>query len=290
MNDWDTLSVRPTADGSQTFFSERFQEAFHSTFGAKEEAQLKFIEPCRLRERLGHQPVTILDVCLGLGYNSAAALDVLARFEAGFPSVHLVGLECNPAVLTGAIAQGLTQIWSPLAQEVLVALATEGHFTQGNLTAEVWWGDARQTVQRVPTASVDAVFLDPFSPRRCPELWTWEFLREVTRCLKPTGYLATYCCAAAVRGTLRDLGLRLWASEPVGRKAPGTIAAWVDGGLPPRGRALTPLEWDILNTRAGLPYRDPTLCDPTAVILARRTEEQQRSDRQTSSQWLKHHR
>ncbi|MGQ9865831.1 MAG: tRNA (5-methylaminomethyl-2-thiouridine)(34)-methyltransferase MnmD [Pseudanabaenaceae cyanobacterium] len=290
MNDWDTLSVRPTADGSLTFFSERFQETFHSTFGAKEEAELKFVLPCRLPERLGRVPVTILDVCLGLGYNSAAAVDGLAPLADGFPPVHLVGLEYNPAVLQRAIAQGLTQIWSPLAQAVLAKLAAGETFGQGNLRAEVWWGDARQTIAQMPTAAVDAVFLDPFSPRRCPELWTWEFLQAVTRCLKPTGYLATYCCAAAVRATLRDLGLHLWASEPLGRKAPGTIAAWTDLGLPPRCRPLTPPEWDILNTRAGLPYRDPTLTDPAAVILARRAEEQSRSDRQTSSQWLKRHR
>ncbi|NJK61227.1 MAG: hypothetical protein HC918_14690 [Oscillatoriales cyanobacterium SM2_1_8] len=287
MTDWDTLAVRPTADGSYTFFSDRFQEAFHSPFGAKEEAELKFILPCRLRERVSREPICVLDVCFGLGYNSAAVLDWLGTAAA---PLTLWGLEMNPAVLQAAIAQGLTGIWSPLAQTVLAELAAGRSVVRENLTAEIWWGDARQSIRRVPTASVDAVFLDPFSPRRCPELWTWEFLQEVSRCLRPAGYLATYCCAAAVRATLRDLGLHLWASEPLGRKAPGTVAAWQDGGIPPRCRALTPAERDILNTRAGLPYRDPDLGDAAATILARRTAEQQQSERETSSQWLKRHR
>ncbi|EFA73339.1 Putative uncharacterized protein [Raphidiopsis brookii D9] len=37
-----------TKDGSLTFFSEEFQESFHSLYGAKQESFLKFVIPTQV--------------------------------------------------------------------------------------------------------------------------------------------------------------------------------------------------------------------------------------------------
>lgn len=67
----DTLSLLATADGSVTFWSETFQETFHSTHGAKNEAEAKFVIPTKITEKARMQTqLNILDVCYGLGYNS----------------------------------------------------------------------------------------------------------------------------------------------------------------------------------------------------------------------------
>lgn len=67
-----------TEDGSYTFFSPEFQETFHSSFGAKQEAEVRYIEPCQIKELATQQyTIRILDVCYGLGYNSAAALEAI---------------------------------------------------------------------------------------------------------------------------------------------------------------------------------------------------------------------
>jgi hypothetical protein len=76
----DRLSLQSTADGSQTFFSDQFQEAFHSHHGAKQEAIAKFVEPTQIAEKVrgkvkSNQSLRILDVCYGLGYNTAAAVE-----------------------------------------------------------------------------------------------------------------------------------------------------------------------------------------------------------------------
>ena len=42
------LTQKLTDDGSYTFFSDEFEELFHSQSGAKQEAQYKFIEPCKI--------------------------------------------------------------------------------------------------------------------------------------------------------------------------------------------------------------------------------------------------
>ncbi len=66
-----------TEDGSFTFFSEEFGEAFHSRYGAKREAFQKFAQATDLVETAQQDNLFLLDVCYGLGYNTAAALEMI---------------------------------------------------------------------------------------------------------------------------------------------------------------------------------------------------------------------
>ena len=45
----------------------------------------------------------------------------------------------------------------------------------------------------------DLILLDAFSPQRCPELWSEEFLGALARRLEPQGRLLTYSRSAACR-------------------------------------------------------------------------------------------
>jgi tRNA U34 5-methylaminomethyl-2-thiouridine-forming methyltransferase MnmC len=118
MQDTNIFTPQLTADGSFTFFSTEMGEAFHSVQGAKEEAQLKFVQPCQLAQKAQKPVLHLLDVCYGLGYNTAAALEVI---WANNPScrVELVALELDPGVPRAAIAhhllQGLDSAYSPTA-------------------------------------------------------------------------------------------------------------------------------------------------------------------------------
>jgi tRNA U34 5-methylaminomethyl-2-thiouridine-forming methyltransferase MnmC len=282
--DLDTagLTLLPTADGSFTFFSALFQESFHSHFGAYQEALGKFVEPTQLISKAQQSSLKLLDICYGLGYNSAAALDAIWKHNPDC-QVELVGLELDRQVPQAALAQGLLQVWPMPIQEVLAELARQDEVDQPGLSARLLFGDARQTIQQVAKSwfQADVIFLDPFSPPRCPQLWTVEFLGWVSRCLAPTGTLATYSCAAAVRNALRLAGLQVGSSPPVGRRAPGTLARWSPEDLPP----LSQQELEHLQTQAGIPYRDPQLRDSAELILRHRRQEQQASQRESTSNW-----
>jgi tRNA U34 5-methylaminomethyl-2-thiouridine-forming methyltransferase MnmC len=276
------LTLVPTADGSFTFFSDRFQESFHSYWGANQEALGKYVGPTRLIERASQPQLRLLDICYGLGYNSAAALETIWAHNPHC-QVELVALELDGQVPQAAIAQGLLQTWSMPVQQILAELARQQVVKRPGLSAQLWLGDARQTIQQVSQFGfrADAIFLDPFSPPHCPELWTAEFLGEVSQCLAATGYLATYSCAAAVRNALVVAGLQIGSSAPVGRRAPGTLARWRPEDLPP----LTRQEQEHLQTQAGIPYRDPQGQDRAESILQRRHQEQQASQRESTSSW-----
>ncbi|TAD74255.1 MAG: hypothetical protein EA001_15485 [Oscillatoriales cyanobacterium] len=300
-----SLSAETTADGSVTFRSERFGETFHNRQGAWQEALSKFVEPTHLRAIAAQSTqIRLLDICYGLGYNTAAAL---ATIWAVNPDcrVEWVGLELDPIAPQAALpyllaalrlfgqAQGLgpglgpglvaaiAQILTDLAQTGQ-ARATGAAFT-GDFAGRLHWGDARQTLP-IALASgfqADAIFLDPFSPHRCPQLWTVEFLGLAAQGLQPEGRLVTYSCAAAVRSALLAAGLQVGATAPFGRFWPGTVASFSAIDLPP----LSAQELEHLQTKAAVPYRDPKLTNPAQVILDRKHQEQATSPLEPTSRW-----
>jgi tRNA U34 5-methylaminomethyl-2-thiouridine-forming methyltransferase MnmC len=96
-------------------------------------------------------------------------------------------------------------------------------------------GDARATLLAaaaggsgdalVPDRGFDAVFLDPFSPARAPELWAEPFRAAVARRMAPGSWLSTYSAAFRVRVALARAGLRVGRGPRVGRKGEGTLAS-----------------------------------------------------------------
>lgn len=287
---------QPTADGSFTFFSEEFGEAFHSTDGAKAEAIQKFAYATDLPTKATQGKVRVLDVCYGLGYNTAAALEAIWAQNPAC-AVEVIGLELDVTVPQAAIAPAFLAQWSASVQAAIKAIASplsgeiaQHHYQSDQLNAILLIGDARATIQQVSQSGfqADAVFLDPFSPRRCPQLWTVDFLAQVAKCLSPQGKLATYSRSACVRSALKQVGLnigtipldpdRLASSHEWSQ---GTVAAFDAALLQP----LSLMEQEHLNTRAAIPYRDPTLSSNPVEILQRHHHEQQGSNRESTSSW-----
>lgn len=284
MQETSVFTPQLTGDGSFTFFSTEFEEYFHSTQGAKEEALIKFAEPCQLVEKAQQPVVRLLDVCYGLSYNTAAALEVIWQNNPNC-YVEVVALELDPTVPRSAIANQLLDSWNPPIPELLQELATSVQVQTDQLHAQLLLGDARVTIQELHQSNfqADAIFLDPFSPRRCPQLWTVEFLRQLASCCAPTGRLATYSCAAAVRSGLIAAGFKIGPTPPLKGRQPGTVASFSMTELPP----LSLRSQEHLQTRAAVPYRDPQLCDSAQVILQRRQTEQQESSLEPTSHWQK---
>lgn len=279
-----------TQDGSHTFFSPEFNEAFHSHYGARQEADQKFLEPSLLLTKVdpdkqkSSTSLRLLDICYGLGYNSASAL-------AGIWSVNpqckieLIALEIDATVPLQAIEHNLLNQWQQPIPQLLTQLANTKYVQTQNLEASLLIGDARKTIQQIHHDGwqADAIFLDPFSPPKCPQLWTVEFVALVAKCLKPTGRIATYSSSAAVRTALSLAGLQIGSTPGVGRKSPGTVASFANDNLPP----LSCQEQEHSQTRAAIPYRDPYLKDTAENIRQRRELEQQASNLEPTSQWKK---
>jgi tRNA U34 5-methylaminomethyl-2-thiouridine-forming methyltransferase MnmC len=281
-----------TKDGSITFYSSTFGEWFHSREGAQREAQTTYVEASHLAKRASRLPagdrLKILDICYGLGYNSAAALAAIWQVRSDCP-VEIQALEIDITVAKSAIAQGLLQTYPKPVLQALEALAQTRSVQQPNLSAELHIGDARQQIQPLVAQGwqADVIFLDPFSPPRCPQLWSVEFLHLVARCLNPQGgQLVTYSCAAAVRTALQQAGLKIGSLSTPARKWPGTSACHTNDD----SVTLQPLsqqEQEHLQTRAAVPYHDFTLQASAADILNQRIDAQAVSTLLPTEPWRK---
>ena len=285
MSEQESFIPKITGDGSFTFFSTEFDESFHSHYGARQESFFKFVQPTLLDRKAHRSQLKILDICYGLGYNTAAALQTIWHINPNC-KIDIIALEINTSVPQVAIAHNLFDNWHYEYTDILAEIAVKQKASRHNLHAQLLIGDARSSIQTVYRSGfrADAIFLDPFSPPQCPQLWTIEFIKLVSKCLKTDGLLATYSCAAAVRTAMKVAPLKIGSTPPVGRRTPGTIATPSEAlDL----SALSQSELEHLLTRASIPYRDPKLTDSAKIIIQRRQEEQKISKLEPTSRWRK---
>ena len=207
-----------TDDGSITFRNEEFDEIYHTKSGAVEEAFVKFVGPTHIEKLAKTGSINILDVCFGLGYNSCAALDRILELN---PKciVNIVGLESDKVIL-----DKISGIKPPLREyNRIKQLVKNYHYDEENIHMKLLIGDARNTIKQL-TGRFDAVFLDPFSPKKQPDLWQTAFLRDIREKMNEGAFLATYSCARIVRDNLKDAGFLVSDGPISGRRSPATVA------------------------------------------------------------------
>ncbi len=120
------LTPQLTADGSFTFFSPEFGELFHSHFGAKQEAERKFVEPLQLRKKATTSPLFLLDICYGLGYNTAAALTAIWEVNPHC-KIEWIGLEFDQRIPQVTLEYNLLNAYPNYIQDILKELA-QNHY------------------------------------------------------------------------------------------------------------------------------------------------------------------
>jgi len=206
-----------TGDGSVTYYNEQIGDHYHTKSGAREEAVEKHVRA------LGVAPGRVVfDVFFGLGYNTAAALDV------GPATVYC--FENDLEILKKALSldecdSGFRSFW--IVREFLRGFF-DGRDVYENAESGVklvmLFGDARETIMDVPERA-DYVFFDPFSPARVPELWTREFFLAIRDKMSQGGKLSTYSCARWVRDNMRAAGFIVSDGPVLGRRGPSTICA-----------------------------------------------------------------
>ena len=209
-----------TGDTSITLYNEQYQEHYHTITGAVEEAFEKFAIPC-LKDKIKQKKISILDVCFGIGYNSLAAIHYIRKNNPNC-RIALVGLENDKNVLLQT-EKIIILDFLKTDYDIIRQLAAKKSYKDKNLSAKLLIGDARKTIKNIKKR-FDAVFLDPFSPKKCPELWTEKFFKDIHALMKKDAVLATYSCAGVVRKNLKKAGFKVEDGPVVGRRSPGTLA------------------------------------------------------------------
>ena len=199
-----------TGDRSITYFNEQVGDYYHTKSGAKEEAVEKHVKALDVKP--GN---VIFDICFGLGYNTAAALD------RGSATIYC--FENDEEIL-----RNILEIDADFESYLVVKEFIKGFFEGNNVYEKdgikliMLFGDAREKIIDVKEKA-DYVFFDPFSPAKVPKMWTEEFFKDIRNQMKKGGKLSTYSCAGQVRDNMQKAGFKVADGPIIGRKSPGTV-------------------------------------------------------------------
>jgi predicted methyltransferase len=206
-----------TKDGSLTYYNSDFSEHYHSISGAKEEALKKFIIPSLEYYKIKDK-IKILDVCFGLGYNSAAAIDELKKINKNI-KIEVIALEKDKQILSNILENNIDFE----NYDIIKGAVKNNYFENENIKIKIILGDAIKEIKKL-NDEFDFIFHDPFSTKRMPDFWTEDFFKEEFRLLKKEGILTTYSCSRLVRDNLKKVRFKIYDVAPVGRRAPSTLA------------------------------------------------------------------
>jgi tRNA U34 5-methylaminomethyl-2-thiouridine-forming methyltransferase MnmC len=206
-----------TEDGSLTLFSEKFQEACHSTSGAKAETILHYINGCKIIERIEDLgKINILEVGFGLGVGFLTTLEKLPVKT----FMHFVSLELDRDLLE----------WFR-AEHPEFNLKWQNNCLCGsgdNYQLEIIAGDARVALplfMKDKTMQFHAIYQDAFSPKKNPALWTKEWFSLLKSISHEEVILSTYSASTSIRKSLHETGWKIQSGEKFGPKRTSTRAS-----------------------------------------------------------------
>lgn len=252
-----------TDDGTATLFLGEYDQAMHSMSGAYEESLLKHIIPSEILNCNDKNPA-VLDIGFGLGYNVLALMNEFISRKKDAP-LNIISLEKERYFLE--FMNGIKfddsrdDIYSFIKG---VYISGEGEFH--GITLKILFGDARESLKKLHGSEFHAIFQDPFSPSKNPELWSIEYFKALKNLLTENGIITTYSSADHIRRAMIEAGLRIGRGPSVGKKREGTIAA-----LHQTVTELNNSDLDeIFKNIKSVPYEDPEFQLSRETILENR--------------------
>lgn len=140
----------------------------------------------------------------------------------------------------------------------------------GTIQVNLHNNDARKLVKSTNT-KYNFIFLDAFTPAKCPALWTLEFFEELFNKLEDDGMILTYSSSVAVRNALLQNGFHVGKTFDIDlNKFVGTVAT---KNIDLIKYPLDEKDLALINSKAGICYKDENLnLDNTTIIMNREKE------------------
>ncbi len=153
-----------------------------------------------------------------------------------------------------------------------------------NLNFDLKINDARRELKS-DTNMYNFIFLDAFTPAKCPCLWTIDFFRLLHERLDNNGMILTYSNSASVRNAFLSAGFYVGKIfNPTANKYTGTIAT--KNKLLIKNE-LSEYDLGLMKSRAGIFYRDENLDALNEAILELHKKECESSNLISSSKYIK---
>jgi len=227
------IPARVGFDAHGTPFSEQYDDIYHARLGALEQAEHVFLRGNGLPERWRGKPsFTVCETGFGLGQNFLALWGAWRADPQRSPRLHVLSFEAHPfsrsdlsQVLMRSVPPDLRGLAEQLAEQWPAALpgVHRLEFEGGALTLTLAFGAVGRLARQVQ-ACADAFFLDGFSPRKNPEMWTPALFGQLVRLAARGATASTWCTAGAVRRALSDAGFLVSKAPGFGSKRDMTVA------------------------------------------------------------------
>lgn len=200
--------ILETEDNTRTLYSEYFDEACHNLSGAYAETLHNYIVGCSIPALFDrNNSFSVLDVGFGVGLGLKALLDELKKHSAFTETVTYYSIEIDEELF----------LWSAKATlpELVFSRKTQGDLTwfEANyprIIIKIFIGDGRMTLPLARSLGVmgplDAIFQDPFSPKKNPALWSVEWFSFLKSVSSPGVTLSTYSSSISIRKSLLVAG------------------------------------------------------------------------------------
>jgi len=203
----------------KSFFNEYFQDIYKSKIGAIGEAKKKFVIPCKISKLAKNGEIKILDVCFGIGYNSLIAIHEALKVNPKC-KITIVGLENDQAVFEQILKMKFDKKYKKEYSLIQKAVKKE---LKGQISIKLIEGDARITINDVK-GLFDAVFLDPFTPKINPDMWSEKFISDISKKMKKHSIISTHLSAEFIKNNLKKAGLDVFDDPSNGKFANSTYA------------------------------------------------------------------
>jgi len=206
-------------------FSTRFQDIYFSVEGGLEESRHVFIEGNFLKERWNESDWMVIgELGFGTGLNAFVVERELPRNK----KVRFVTCEKYPlewetikSILTYAFGEEPSwdnKLYTEKRISYLEGQKSEwAKLSDNNFVLEVFFGDVQDFLNQ-EIGYADAWFLDGFSPKKNPEMWSETVLEKVKKLSKIGTTFATFSAASLVKKKLIDLGFSVKKVPGFGKK------------------------------------------------------------------------
>ena len=195
-----------TDDGSTTIRIPDWDENYHSTHGAIQEAKHVFIKN-GLDLFQNQDSISILEIGFGTGLNAFITfLETLNKEK-----VNYVGVEAYP-ISAEEITQMnyVSQLDAEKYQEIFDKMHACDWENQQTITENFLLTKRKQFFQDIEDKNqFDLIYFDAFGFPLQPELWSEVIFKKMYDALLPKGTLVTYACRSSIKNAMLSVGFSI---------------------------------------------------------------------------------
>ncbi len=199
-----------TADGSKTIHMPDWNENYHSSHGALQEAKHVFLK-YGLECFKDQKEISIFEVGFGTGLNAILTCEAA---QINTQQIHYDGLEAFPVSAVEIEALDYislfenTEIKANYLKMHVVNWDSDEVISPNFTLCKILQKLEEFTFE---AEQYDLIYFDAFGPRTQEDMWQLAHFEKLFRALKPGGILVTYCAKGQVKRDLKAAGFEIEA-------------------------------------------------------------------------------